>query len=76
MGFEWRVLKQGFFPSLERKSLGHLSLFPVFPWPPGDTWEVAAFCAAGKHYNPNGARILITSCITDAEARWDEGRFR
>jgi len=21
----------------------------------------------GKHYNPNGARILITSCVTDAE---------
>eukprot|EP00438_Fugacium_kawagutii_P011441 Skav221335 [mRNA] locus=scaffold1234:122961:129223:+ [translate_table: standard] len=27
-----------------------------------------ALAPAGKHYNPNGARILITSCITDAEA--------
>ena len=23
---------------------------------------------SGKDYNPNGARILITSCVTDAEA--------
>jgi len=28
----------------------------------------AQIIAEGKHYNPNGARILITSCITDAEA--------
>lgn len=28
----------------------------------------AQIVAAGKHYNPNGARILITSCVTDAEA--------
>ena len=25
------------------------------------------FPFGGKHYNPNGARILITSCVTDAE---------
>ena len=35
---------------------------------PGDTvGSCGKLCAAGKHYNPNGARILITSCITDAE---------
>lgn len=44
MSFEWRVLKQGLFPSLERKSLGPLSLFPVFSAgrKTTDTWEVAA----------------------------------
>ena len=83
-----------FFPSLERPyPLVLCHLFPsVCPLRRKNplTWHVVGklrrsggrgvLCAAGKHYNPNGARILITSCITDAEVGWwdggwDEGRL-
>ena len=49
-----------------------------FRWPknPATRGKLRLFCAAGKHYNPNGARILITSCITDAEVGGMRGGFR